>query len=78
MSKFKLEKIKWREEDLYAKQYVVNVLAREYKTKLLNAESIFARASIEKSPSFWAGDGVHPIDAGHSLLAMEWLKTVGF
>lgn len=72
------EKLNWREEDLNAKRYIANVLAREYKTKLVSAESMFSRASIEKAPAYWSGDGVHPSNEGHSILALEWLKTAGF
>lgn len=72
------QKLCWREEDLNLKRYIVNKLAREYKTLLLSAESLFAKASINIEPSFFSVDGVHPSDAGHSLLALEWLKTTGF
>jgi lysophospholipase L1-like esterase len=29
------------------------------------------------APSYWAGDGVHPSLAGHSLMAQTWRKVVG-
>lgn len=29
------------------------------------------------APSYWAGDGVHPTLAGHSLMAQTWRKVVG-
>lgn len=32
-------------------------------------------AGIE--PNYWAGDGVHPSLAGHSLMAQTWRKVVG-
>ena len=28
-------------------------------------------------PAYWAGDGVHPSVAGHSLMAQTWRKVVG-
>lgn len=28
-------------------------------------------------PAYWAGDGVHPSMAGHSLMAQTWRKVVG-
>ncbi len=29
------------------------------------------------APNYWAGDGVHPSLAGHSLMAQTWRKVVG-
>lgn len=29
------------------------------------------------APNYWAGDGVHPTLAGHSLMAQTWRKVVG-
>lgn len=29
------------------------------------------------APNYWAGDGVHPTLAGHSLMAQSWRKVVG-
>lgn len=28
-------------------------------------------------PNYWAGDGVHPSMAGHSLMAQQWRKSAG-
>ena len=40
-------------------------------------QSMFDDAINEQTkPNYWAGDGVHPSMAGHSLMTMTWLKTV--
>ena len=40
-------------------------------------QSMFDRAvTDETEPNYWAGDGVHPSMAGHSLMAETWLKCV--
>ena len=66
----------WR-EDLDPKIQVVRELAREYKTFYLPLDGLFARASTQREPEFWAGDGVHPTLPGHAFIAREWLKLIG-
>jgi len=40
-------------------------------------QSMFDEAVNEQTkPNYWAGDGVHPSMAGHSLMTTAWLKTV--
>lgn len=72
---FPEDRKRWR-EDLDPKIHVVRTLAREFGTLLVPADGIFASAAALKSPEFWALDGVHPTNAGHALLAKEWLRTV--
>lgn len=65
----------WR-EDLDPKIHVIRELAREYGTTLIPLDGIFSAASVFKPSIFWTIDGVHPTNAGHALIAREWLKTV--
>lgn len=67
------DRIRWR-EDLDPKINVVRELAREFNTHLLPLDGIFNQASVYKKPDYWAQDGVHPTNAGHALIAKEWLK----
>ncbi|WP_105617723.1 SGNH/GDSL hydrolase family protein [Vallitalea okinawensis] len=66
---------KWR-EDLDPKINVVRELAREFGTHLLPLDGIFNQVSVYKDPDFWAPDGVHPSNAGHALIAKEWLNLL--
>jgi len=66
----------WR-EDLDPKIHVVRELAREFKTMYLPLDGIFSSVSVYKEPAFWLPDGVHPSQAGHALIAKEWLKITG-
>ena len=34
------------------------------------------RTTENTKPNYWAGDGVHPSMAGHSLMAETWMQTV--
>ena len=66
----------WR-EDLDPKIEVVHKLARECDAKLVQLDSIFREACKAQPPSWWAGDGVHPSTAGHTLIARSWLEVAG-
>lgn len=65
----------WR-IDLDPRIHVVRSLAIEFKAILLPLDGIFAAASAQRPPAFWAADGVHPSPAGHALIAQSWLKAV--
>lgn len=66
----------WR-EDLDPKIHAVRNLAREFKTLLLPLDGLINSAAAQRSPEFWAADGVHPTMAGHALIAQEWLRKAG-
>jgi len=66
----------WR-EDLDPKIDVTRHLAREFGATFVPLDGIFAAASAEQPPAFWAQDGVHPTQAGHALIARHWLRAVG-
>lgn len=66
----------WR-EDLDPKIHAVRNLAREFKTLLLPLDGLINSAAAQRSPEFWAADGVHPTMAGHALIAQEWLRKTG-
>jgi len=60
-------------EDLTGKQAVVRRLAGEFGDKivLLDADALFREAAADTGnpPAHYAGDGVHPTQAGHRVLA---------
>lgn len=70
------DRMSWR-EDLDPKIQVARSLAREFGAIYIPLDGIFATASIAQPPAFWAGDGVHPTQAGHALIAQKWLEAVG-
>ena len=69
------DRIAWR-EDLDPKIATVRKLAREFKAIFIPLDGIFAQAAVQREPSFWLPDGVHPSAAGHALIAQAWLKAV--
>ena len=66
----------WR-TDLDPRIHAVRELAREFNALLVPLDGIMAEAATHREPGFWAGDGVHPSNAGHALIAQAWLKAVG-
>lgn len=69
------DRASWR-EDLDPKIAVARKLAREYDALYVPFDGIFAQAATQRTPAFWANDGVHPTAAGHALMAQAWLRTV--
>jgi len=67
---------KWR-EDLDPKIHVVRSLAREFNAEFIPLDGIFARAATIQPMEKWTLDGVHPTQAGHALIARQWLKAFG-
>ena len=65
----------WR-ADLDPKIQVVRDLAREFEATLVPLDGIFAAASCQREPAFWAHDGVHPSPAGHALIARAWIEAM--
>lgn len=70
------EKECWH-EDLDPKIQVVRKLAMKYADYFLPGDGIMAREACEYGPEALAGDGVHPTDLGHSILAKEYMNLLG-
>ncbi len=69
------DRVAWR-EDLDPKLAAARRLAREFADVYVPLDGLFAEACVGVAPEYWAGDGVHPSDAGHAFIALEWLKAV--
>ena len=65
----------WR-EDLNPKIDVVHRLAREYSATLVPFDQEFSRLAKSQPMSELAGDGIHPTEAGHRIMAELWLKSL--
>ena len=63
----------WR-ETLDPEIQTVRALAREYKTRLIPLDALFAKASLEYGCAALAADGVPPTELGHRLIADAWLE----
>lgn len=55
---------------------VVVRLAKDYDALHLPMQDIFDQAAKTSSPNHWIWDGIHPLPAGHELIARSWLDAV--
>jgi len=53
-------------------------LAAEYDAILVPVNRAFRRAILSRPGFKWTVDGIHPNPFGHALIAMTWLKSLGF
>lgn len=65
-----------RQMDRYGE--VVRRLAAEYDAILVRVQAAFDAALAHTTPADWADDQVHPNSPGHALIAMAFLRAIGF
>lgn len=66
----------WTDE-IAKRQAIAKKLAGEFKAIFVDFQKPFNNA-LDKAPvEYWIWDGVHPMPAGHELMARHWLKVVG-
>jgi len=65
-----------REMDRYAA--AVGSLAGELDAVLVRTQAAFDEVLRSTPPSAWAGDRIHPGEPGHAVIALAWLRAVGF
>ncbi len=53
-------------------------VSEKNKTLWVPFQTMFDEAvAAGTPPNYWAGDGVHPTPAGHSLMGEAWRKAAG-
>ena len=62
-------------EDVAQKGAVVRRIAKDYGTAFVPLQKIFNEATKRAPMEYWLRDGVHPLPAGHQLIANEWFKA---
>ena len=71
----KKDPVPWTTE-VQKRQPIVKELAEKYGAVFVPLQDAFNNA-LKKAPAdHWIWDGVHPMPAGHELIAREWLKAV--
>lgn len=73
---FPQDRLAWR-ADLDPKIQAVRRLAQEFGATYIPLDGVFASLITQQPPQTFALDGVHPTDAGHAVIAKEWLKATG-
>jgi lysophospholipase L1-like esterase len=62
--------------EVQKRQAVVKSLASKFNTVYVPLQDAFNKATKKAPADHWIWDGVHPMPAGHELIAREWLKAV--
>ena len=70
------EKIAVYEKEAKQRQLVAKNLAAKHKAIFIPFQQAFNKATQKAPPEYWIWDGIHPMPAGHELMAREWLKHV--
>lgn len=70
------EKLSVYENEIKMRRQIVKELAGKYKAILIPYQQAFNKALQRAPAEYWIWDGIHPMPAGHELMAREWLKHV--
>ena len=71
-------KEKWEayNREVQQRQQIVKKLSTEYNAILVEFQGAFTKALTKAPADYWIWDGIHPMPAGHELMAREWLTQV--
>jgi lysophospholipase L1-like esterase len=72
-------KDKWEDysREIGKRQMVVKQLSKDFKAVFVPFQTAFDKALQRAPAEYWIWDGVHPMPAGHELMAREWLRAAG-
>ncbi len=63
--------------EVQKRQQIVRKLSEEYHTIFIAFQNAFNKALSKAPADYWIWDGIHPMPAGHELMAEEWMHQVG-
>ncbi|WP_183558006.1 SGNH/GDSL hydrolase family protein [Mucilaginibacter sp. SP1R1] len=66
---------RWQQE-ITPRQAIVKALAKQYNAVFVPLQHVFTDATQKAPADYWIWDGVHPMPAGHELIARQWIKVV--
>jgi lysophospholipase L1-like esterase len=70
------DKLEIYTEDITKRQEIVKKLSIEFDAIHIPFQAIFNKALERAEANYWIWDGIHPMPAGHELMALEWIKIV--
>ena len=72
-------KERWEEyeNEMAKRQKIVKQLSIEFNAIFIEFQNAFNKALAKALADYWIWDGIHPMPAGHELMAREWIKVVG-
>lgn len=71
-----VEQWKLWETEIKKQQSVIRKLAKKYDAIYVELQEPFNKACKKAPADYWIWDGIHPMPAGHELIARQWLKEV--
>jgi lysophospholipase L1-like esterase len=71
------DKFEEYQKELKPRQQIVKKLAQEFGALHVPFQELFTKATQKAAPNYWIWDGIHPMPAGHEMMALEWLRIVG-
>ena len=71
-------KERWAEysSEVRKRRNIVNKLSTEYQVIFVGFQEAFNHALTKAPAEYWIWDGIHPMPAGHELMARAWLSQV--
>jgi lysophospholipase L1-like esterase len=72
-------KDKWEDynREIKKRQRVVKKISSDFNASFVPFQAAFDKALQRAPAEYWIWDGVHPMPAGHELMAREWLRVAG-
>lgn len=70
---------KWKEYsvEIEKRQEIVRRLSTDHDGILVDFQKSFNKAVLRGPAEYWIWDGLHPMPAGHELMAREWMQQAG-
>ncbi|QNF33915.1 SGNH/GDSL hydrolase family protein [Adhaeribacter swui] len=71
-------KEKWDDynREVKLRQQIVKRLCTDFNAILVEYQQAFNKALSKAPADYWIWDGIHPMPAGHELMAREWLAQI--
>ncbi|MEO6549047.1 MAG: SGNH/GDSL hydrolase family protein [Ferruginibacter sp.] len=63
--------------EVQKRRIIVKKLSTEYNTVFVEFQNAFNKALTKAPAEYWIWDGIHPMPAGHQLMAVEWMRQAG-
>ncbi len=57
---------------------LVSMLAAEYGAVLVSTQAAWDAALVHTQPGDWSDDQIHPTASGHAIMALAFLRAIGF
>jgi lysophospholipase L1-like esterase len=71
-----LDNLELYESEVIKQQKVIRELSKTYDTVFVEFQKPFTIACKKAPANYWMWDGIHPMPAGHELMAREWINQV--